>query len=258
MLTIVPPTDFGRLTDLVDKQLPYAAAVALNLVAQDIVVAEQHEMRDVFDRPRPTPYTLSGVAVYKGATKRRLSAVVWLKDYATSNGVPASKFLAPQIRGGSRRLKKSEKALRSAGVLPSDMFAVPGKAAKLDAYGNMDRGQIRQIISYFRGAELLAGHLGNTKDKTRQRLAKGNKKKGIRGFEYFVGRPADGKLPMGVWQRFGFGALGSAIKPVLIFIDKTPRYKAIYDFDYVAEITNKARFRDRFTAALAEARRTAR
>jgi hypothetical protein len=228
-------------------QVPFATAVALTRTAVKVKDAEYKEMVDVFDRP--TPYTLNSLYA-KGATKQNLEAVVWLK-YDTSKGTPADKYLTPEISGGQRRLKRFERALRSVGALPDGYFAVPGAAAKMDAYGNMATSQIVQILSYFRAFRPEIGYhgfLSNITDKRKAKLARGTKRQ--LGFEYFVGSPGD-RLPLGVWQRFGF-ARGSAIKPILIFV-KSAHYPIRLDFGYVAQQTVNREFSGEFQRALAEA-----
>jgi hypothetical protein len=234
-----------RLDDLSRKYIPFAAAKALTGTALAIQEREIHEMRDVFDRP--TPYTLSGTYV-KPATKSHLQAQVALKDFA-GKGIAAATYLAPQITGGTRRLKRFERALRAVGHLPDDYFIVPGSGAKLDAYGNIQPSQLVQILSYFK-AFPEAGYRANMSDRRRARLARGSKRKGTLGYAYFVGRPG-GRLPLGVWQRFGF-ARGSAIKPVLIFV-RQAHYQPIFDFADVATTNAERTFTPLFASALAEA-----
>lgn len=230
------------------KQIQFATRVALTRTAQLAKVAEEKEMRDVFRSP--TPYTLNSVFV-QPATSTRLSATVKLKDDATK-ATPASKFLAAQVSGGQRAQKRFERALQSVGAMPTGYRAVPGKAAQLDSYGNMSRGQIVQILAFFRAFPEM-GYKANMTDKGRARLARGTKKK--QGFAYFVGRPGD-RLPLGIYQRVSF-ARGTAIKPVLIFVRST-MYEAIFDFEYVAEQVVNAEFGTEFAKAYVEAERTAR
>lgn len=225
-------------------QVPFATAVALTRTAVKVKEAEYKEMVDIFDRP--TPYTLNSL-YSKGATKQNLEAVVWLK-YDTSKGTPADKYLLPQIKGGGRSMKRFELALRGVGAMPSGYYAVPGSAAKLDAYGNMDRGQIVQILSYFR-AFPEAGYRSNITDKRKAKLNK-------QGTAYFAGRPAGGKLPDGIWLRRSF-ASGSSIKPIIIFV-KSVLYKPRFDFDYVGQQVVKREFPGQFSQALAEANASAR
>jgi hypothetical protein len=233
---------------LVGSQMPFAAALALTRTAQEIQRQQIREMVDVFDRP--TPYTLSSTFV-RPATKTRLQAFVGLKDFA-AKAIPAAKFLAPAIGGGSRRLKRFEIALRRAGQLPEDFRVVPGSGAKLDPYGNIQPSQIVQILSYFR-AFPEAGYRANMTAARRQKMARGTKTK--RGMAYFVGRPG-GRGPLGVWERVQF-ARGTAVRPVLIFV-RHAHYQAIYDFEFVATSTAQREFPRAFEAALADALRGAR
>ena len=240
--------DLTKHIDLEKKHVQFATRVGLTRTAMKVKAAEEREMRDVFDRP--TPFTMSSLSV-RPATASNPTAEVKLKDFA-AKGTPATSFLAAQLKGGSRKAKRFERALLSAGALPPGYHAVPGSGAKVDAYGNMDRGQIVQILSYFNSFPEV-GYKANMTDKRRQSLARGSKTK--QGYSYFVGSPGD-RLPLGVYQRFGF-ARGSAIRPVLIFVPSA-RYEATFDFDYVAKITIDKEFATEFTKALAEARSTAR
>lgn len=230
------------------RQIAYATALALTKTAKMVEEKQKREMRDVFDRP--TPYTLSSTYT-KSAAKDNLVAEVGLKNYA-SKATPAVKFLQPQVRGGSRRMKRFEKALQSVGAMPAGFRAVPGAAAQRDKFGNIKPSQIVQILSWFK-AFPDAGYKANMSDKRRASLQKGSKTR--QGFAYFAGRPGN-RLPDGIWQRFAF-AKGSAIKPVIIFV-RNANYKAIYDFDYVSRKVADRELPDQINAAVAEALRTAR
>lgn len=220
------------------RRIPDAAALALTNTAHAVRQAEYDHMRSVFDRP--TPFTLNSLYV-KAASKQNLSAVVWLKPGANN-------YLHAQIFGGTRNLKRFEKALQRVrgGIIgqamPSDMFAVPGSGVRLDAYGNMSRGQIIQILSAFQSAQDVAGFTAN------RRAFSTKKGRGKRLPQFFIGRPGHGRLPLGVWQRFRF-AHGSAIKPVLIFVRST-RYKKLFQFYEVGEETARKTFGGYFEAAL--------
>lgn len=234
------------------RQVPFAAALTLTRAAQKVKQAEEHEMRDVFDRP--TPYTMRSLFV-KPATRSRLEATVGFKDFA-GKGIPATKFLQPQVAGGARPMKRFESALRLAGVLPFGYLAVPGAAADLDAYGNMSRGQIVQILSYFR-AFSEAGYRANMTDKRRSSLARGGRSR--YGVVYFVVRPGTGlrsDLFPGVWKREIHG-FGSRIRPVLRFVSRA-NYSPIFNFDYVAEKTVEIEIPRQWPIALAEALGSAR
>jgi hypothetical protein len=226
-------------------QLPFAQVLALTRTAQLVKAAEEREIRDSFDRP--TPYTQKALFM-RPATKANREAVVWLKDDRAGSGTPADVYLGPEIEGGGRKLKNFELALRSAGILPAGMFAVPGRAAKIDAYGNMNRGQLVQLLSYFRTFG-TAGYSANITDAKKAKLARGTKSK--QGFAYFVGRPGDGKAPLGIYQRVNF-AHGTALQPLLIFVDGA-RYRGIFDFWSAARLTFEREWPGQIRQALSEA-----
>lgn len=232
-------------------QVPFAVAKALTATAQEVKKALEKEMRTVFDRP--TPYTMRSLFLAP-ATKRKLEARVWLRDFG-GKGTPATKYLLPQIEGGARRHKRFERALAAVGLLPGGMYVVPGSAAKIDAYGNMARGQIVQIMSALKASEVYAGFQAN-------RTARSAKRKGRRLAEYFVGAPGGnsaqriGDTPTGIWQRFSFG-FGSAVKPVAIFT-RSPVYQVRFHFNTIAEKVVLEQFSAQFNAAYAVAVATAR
>lgn len=228
-----------------EKQVKFATRVALTRTAKRVEAAERHEMRDSFDQP--TPFTMSGLFV-RPATASDLSAEVKLKDFASKSSTPAAKYLEAQIKGGARGQKRFERALEAIGALPPGYRVVPGEGAQLDAYGNMSRGQIVQILSYFR-AFPEAGYKANMSDKRREALQR------RQGFAYFVGRPGD-RLPLGVYQRVQF-ARGTAVRAVMIFV-RNVVYQKTFDFGYVATSTIEQHFAAEFTRALAEARATQR
>ena len=242
-----------QLADIKDKQLPFAMSLAINHTAQKVKAAEQHEIRDVFDRP--TPYIQNSVFI-KPSNKTNLTAKVWLKDQAIK-GVGADKILAAEITGGQRRLKRFEKALMSAGALPPGYYTVPGKGIDLDAYGNVPASLIVRLLSYFK-AFPEAGYKANMTDKGREKLKKGSKKQ--QGMSFFVGSPKDGKLPLGIWQRGHlsdkFTGPVRPIRPILMFMPFT-MYEPIFDFKFVAENTINKEFDGEFIKAWNQAKLTA-
>jgi hypothetical protein len=134
------------LGGLQDKRFAYNIAQALTQTAVEAKPALQREMRDVFDRP--TRFTIDSVYV-KPATIDNLVAEVGIKNEQA--GVrPATHWLRWQVYGGLRRMKAFEKLLVSGGFMRNDQRAVPGQAAKLDAFGNISVGQIVQILSQLR------------------------------------------------------------------------------------------------------------
>jgi hypothetical protein len=218
-----------RRVEAREKSIPVAISNALNVTVFKVREMEVVEMKRVFDRP--TRYTLNSLFIFR-ATAANPVARVFLKEMYLGPSSSKRHYLHPQIYGGGRPLKTFEYALRQHGFLPPGMFAVPGEAAKIDAYGNMSRGQIMQIMSALKAAENRAGYSAN-------RTARSIKRRGRKLPQFFVGRPGGGRLPLGVWQSIRFGH-GSAVKPVLIFV-KQPVYQARFNFFDVAQrVASKA------------------
>ena len=147
MLTITISTkDVERqLSAIQAQQLPFATALALTRTAQNGQKAMVESFSKQFDRP--TPYTLRSTFIVP-ATKTKLESSFGVKDLSPSGTrfSPAD-ILAPHFYGGTRALKASEFRLRQAGFLDADEYIVPGAGARLDAYGNVSRGQIVQMLS---------------------------------------------------------------------------------------------------------------
>lgn len=120
--------DFERgLTRLEKKQMPFAAALALNATAKDVEKNTVRWLSKSLDRP--TPFTKRGTLI-KYATKQKLFADVGFKDIQAS-------YLKWQEDGGVRRPK------RKAIVVPV------GEAVgfKRNKYGNMTRNAVKRALA---------------------------------------------------------------------------------------------------------------
>lgn len=241
----------AKLTALEQRQVPFAASVALNRTAEKMRAAIVLQMSRSFDRP--TPYTLNALRI-KRATKSRLYAEVSFKD-ESFKGSAADRYLGPQVQGGQRSVKRSERAMRSRGILPSDRLTMPGRGADLDGYGNIAPSQIVKLMSFL-GAFEEQGYRANKTQAQRERAGKVTKKK--LGERYFVIKRlgAKGGLAMGVWKETRFG-VGRSIKPVLTF-GREPAYKPRLPFYEIAGQVYDAEFSSAFGQSMSEALATAR
>ena len=239
-----------NIQDLSERRIKAAVATAMTRTAVKARDALKAELMRSIDKP--TPYTVRAIK-YSAASANRLVAAVGF-DVAAIQDVfgnvvryadlgpgqtPAGKYMQWTTNGGARTQKRFEKALQAVGVLPSGWRAVPGERAKINAYGNQNVGEIRQILSWFDAAELVAGSRQNMGQAGRDRRRKGTKK--TAGFEYFVA-PVDGrrtftrangktgtkKMQPGIYRRTTY-ALGSRIEPVVIFV-KQANYRKQFDF----------------------------
>lgn len=210
------------------EQVPFAHALGLTKLAQQVKTEEVEEIKRVFDRP--TPFTLNSLFV-QPATKARQSSRVWLRDYA-AKGTPATEYLLPHIEGGERTAKRTEVLLRRQGILGSSEFLVPGSGAPLDQYGNISRGQINTMLSNLRAQW---DPYQNT--PTGRRTS-------------FFAKRKQGRLII-------FRRQGKKIAPFMVGV-KTPQYKVIFKFFEVAQRVVDRDYRAVFLGAIAQALRTAR
>ncbi|WP_226649348.1 hypothetical protein [Microbulbifer variabilis] len=209
---------FDHASAELQRQLPYAGSVALNNVAFRIRGEERSAMGRVF--VNPVKLTLNSVLIDK-ATKRSGRAKVYIRDHATK-GTPPSKYLAPAVLGIDRNVKRFERALRYAGLLPEGMYAVHGEGAKLNKHGNISGGTYTKILSQVRASRDPTQNATNSKrSKAKRGITKG----------YFVGK-IEGTL--GVWQRVGYKRRRS-VRPILIFVKKKPDYRKRFPFFRIAE-----------------------
>jgi len=240
------PEIASRITQL-GRQGPFVAAVSLTRTGQDVQGAIKGEMRASFDRP--TAYAINGTFL-KRATKTNLEARVWVKDDPFGKGVPADRFLSPQIFGGARRHKGSERLLQANGLMPDGWYLVPGEGAQLDANGNIRRSQITQILSQLK-VQRGAGHESRATGSQRS-----NRTIARQGVTYFALPNGNRGLLPGVYLKRRFGH-GTAIRPVFIFVSGI-EYKTRLKFHEVAQATVQARFPVHFQAESEKAMRTAR
>lgn len=236
------------LHNLTGPQAARAHAKALNDTAFEIRRAMQDEMRTVFNSP--TDYILRSPRVHM-AKPDKLTVTIE-PAYMGGKGVDPQKILSAQTWGGRRRDKRSEVALRRAGILPNGLqTAIPASPypGSDDGRGNLKGSFLVQIISYFQ-AFGEQGYRANMTDKRKGAIHKGSKR--AAGRRYFVinadggqkvwtvvgGEPvfkASGKrshLAPGIWAASGTG--GADVRPVLMFV-KQGSYTPRLDMDKVAK-----------------------
>ncbi len=227
------------------KKARFATVAAMNTSLEWAETAVRKEMRNVFDRP--TPWVLKSLR-RKYAKPSNMVAELAFKDIDLETNARTMVF--PHVDGGQRHFKAMEARLMRIGLMPAGYNAVPGGAAKLDAYGNMSRGQISQLLNVL-GAYTESG-FNKANINTVKRLSRGNQKKGVYGFVYWVNKVGDQKakhLQPGVYQRVTT-AFGSSLKPILIFV-KQAKYKRRLDFYGITQREINKRFPSEFDRAFA-------
>lgn len=240
MIRVTVRTDFRKaqrfLNDVQRRQLPFANALALTKLAQGAKADLRNELASAFEAP--TNFTLNSLFV-QPATKTRQEASVFFKDFAPK-GVPAGRYLRAQIEGGPRTDKASERQLRNAGLLPGGYYLVPARGAKLNAHGNVNPGQVVQMLTGL-GA-LSTARRGS------------NRRRNPKTQGYFVVQPgAANGLPPGIYRRTPQGG------HVLVFImTRQPQYSRRFDFEGLGRASYQRNAPRAIKEALEHAFRTAR
>lgn len=238
------------LDGLQKDQIPFATAYALTQTAKAAQSDVESVIRQVFNAP--TPYTQKAVFV-RPATKKRLTAEVKLKDTSVK-GVPAVRYLIYHISGGSRGTKGFEELLLRQGLMLPGQYAVPTRAASLDAYGNVPRAKLNSILSQLQASRDV---LARETPASKARAMKRRKRRVTRYFVAQTGRAATKHLKPGIYERVGFG-FGDAIRPVFIFTERPPKYRKRFPFyetiDKTVQRELVPRFEEGFRVAAATAR----
>ena len=238
------------------KQVRFATAQALTRTAMAIRDEQQRVMPSELNKPRPQ--TVKAMR-YTRATRDNLTASVEFTGRGMG-GAPAAEYLAHNIAGGRRGMKRSEQMLMASGILPSGYSTIPGVAAKIDSYGNMSRGQIVSILSYFkifgiaRFAENTRSRQGSRGGKKGDLLNTGrmNRVEKTRSAHQYFLVPLGQRTPAGIWERTKTQA-----KPILMFV-APGTYRKIVEFPRTADRIARRDFGRLFDQSFQEAMRTAR
>ena len=211
------------------RQVSYAAAVALTRTAAAIKAAMPAELDRVFDRP--TSFTKRGIYL-RAARRDSLTAEVGFMTRQAS-------YLRLQLTGGTRQ--PTARGIR-----------LPGNI-ELNAFGNIPRGLTDKLK-----AAAKDGTLGNAVMR-RLGVAAKDRRKGAAPISLFYGRPTGSrwdKAPIGIYRRVP-GKPGKLI-PVIVFEDTPARYTKRLDLERFAKPIVDREFQAQFDRALRDALATAR
>ena len=215
------------------RQVPFATAKALTRTAWAVRNAEIEEMRRVFDRPNR--FTLNSLFVER-ADKASLVAKIRFREFA-GKGTPAYKYLGPHITGGTRNLKRFERALSAAGVIQSGQYVIPAPGSPQDAHGNFPRPMLVRVLT-----QLKASRDGSQNATNSARSRRNRRKQ-----QFFV-RPLKDPSRKAIWMR-----QNGKDRPVLLIISDAPTYQRRFDYYGVAERTIIQVFPREFSAAFRQA-----
>lgn len=252
----------SALSRLSGGQLRAAQVAALNDTAHRVRQVMARELASSFDNPTPfiarspkfIPATADNLSV-------RILPTVDARNLPSKGGkvgVDPQQVLQAQEYGGRRADKKSEVALRRAGILPAGyQTAIPATPypGSHDGRGNLRGAFIQQLLSYLQSysevgfkANMSRKRVDRLADKTRySSLATRKTNTMIRGVVYFVShgtsRSGPGAhLAPGIWAKTG--THGVSIAPVLMFV-RTPSYAPRISMDAIARRADADQYLER-------------
>lgn len=206
-----------KFTALEQKLLPDVARKAALQTGIAMRARWAQVAGQVFDRP--TGFTVRSPR-YK-LVPGQYAVDVFIND-AAKNGTPPSKYLQPEVAGGSRAFKGTERQLQSMGILPAGQFIVPGLGVALNAYGNIPARQLKAVLTQLRGKE--APELSTRRRRREARSGKGG--------DYFALKTRRGGLRAGVYQRIPGPA--RKLRSILMFVNGV-HYKKRFDIFGIAQ-----------------------
>ena len=227
----------AELSKLSGEQASVAYANAITDTAKHVQSHMRKALRAGIDRT--TPF-IEKSPKYVPATPKNLSAKV-LPTIDTRNlpgtggkvGVDPQDVLQAQEFGGRRRDKRSEAALRRAGILPTGyQTSIPREPypGSDDGRGNLSGRFLQQLLSYMQ-AYSESGFKANMTARRKRAVHKGTAK--AQGRRYFVsyGRLRGQHLAPGIWA--AQGTHGADVRPVLMFV-RAATYRPRISMDSIA------------------------
>ena len=218
---------------LLPQQIRFSALQAVDRTADKTQARLYSEMHRVFDRP--TRYTLGALRT-KRPSMADLTAEVGFKEPWAPR---STKYLTPQVEGGSRRVKAFEKMIQQRVTIrnpqgggrayPAGTMFVPGRGARMNAYGNISPGQIQQILS---GLKAQSDRYQNETAPSRKRAKRTSR--------YWA-------TSRGIWL-----IEGQKMTMVLVVVKAKPQYAKRYDFYELANSFARSIFENEFAVALSE------
>jgi hypothetical protein len=225
------------------RQANYAASLALTSTAYAINDRLKRDMAATF-KGGATQYTLRAFRVTK-ADKINLTAEVALRTDTIGASLAYAKALGHLFTGGPRKFKKLEGWLRAKRLLPAGLTVAPGAGMPLDAYGNMRRNVLTEML----------GVIGTQRANLRvyRKTGAGKAQKAV---GYFVILPGDkSRKHPGIYKRIETGKT-SAIQAMVLYVDPVA-YRRFIDLDKLGREVVAKEFQPAFDKAIARALATA-
>lgn len=244
---------FDKLMRDVPRATIRAAEKTLDKTVREIKDEVEAYLPRVFDRP--VPYTMNSLKVTL-TQRHNMQASVSFKSPERMH----RHYLWAQVEGGGRKLKGFERAL-------DNKYHMPGRGARLNQYGNISPGQIRQLLSVLGRAEISAGYSANITETSKRsnrkprdyiRLARKHGKLQPGVYERYQTGPGFGAktkktLPSGEWQKgqtvgqFSSVIRARGLRAILIEV-RAPEYRKRLPFYEIGREVYRQQFRPTFQA----------
>ncbi len=214
------------------QQVPFAASVAINKTAgnvQDAIAKQAGQQLNA------KPFTTGAGALYvQRSNKRALTAEVGYKTIQ-------ARYMQWQVSGGQRTEKGLERKLSAMGLLPDGYVTTPGAAMRLDAYGNIPRRAIVELLGQLRAqVRVYAGR---------------GKRQSLRGLFVVLPGSQDKRvrhLQPGIWLRLDDLNGQTVLQPLIAYVSRA-EYRKRLDLPRIAQGAVDAHFDAHFAAALSSA-----
>lgn len=217
------------------KRLAYTNALAMTRTGQKAKEIAKQQITKKFSNP--VGRTKNAVYLQR-ATVGRQFALVGIVDRVSKGNAPAD-YLGPSITGRSRGHTRFEGALRAAGILGPNEYAMPSRYAKKNRYGNITAGVYTRVLSQLRATR---------GDYSQHRTGSARSKRSRRASAYFYVR--DGKA-RGIWDR-----RARSVKPLFIFTSSRPDYKKVFPFSKIVLNIFQRQYAAEFAKAMEQERAT--
>ena len=238
------------LSRLSGEQAKQAYANAINDAGHKARLAMKNELAEKFDRV--TPFVGNSPKLFAATPERLQASIAPTLDSRSRPGtggkigVDPQDVLQAQEFGGRRRDKKSEKALRAAGILPAGwQTAIPRTPypGSDDGRGNIRGAFMQQLLSYLQ-AYSEQGFKANMTGRRKSAIHRGTSKQDGRRYFVSLGRYRDATrhLAPGIWAASGLH--GVVLRPVLIFV-RHGNYSQRISMDRIAKDAGLQEYLDR-------------
>ncbi|QCE34154.1 hypothetical protein FAI40_01705 [Acetobacteraceae bacterium] len=208
---------------LKNKEIPKAISDTLNHMANGARKNLRGEMESLFKNP--TSFTLN---MFYVKPARSGDPTAWIGDREwAGKGNAARDYLMPEIQGGIRPMKGSEKLMMA---ISGGKYWVPGPDMPKNAQGKVSRGEIIKILSRLKLFN-TSGYKVNFNPNSDKSIKMRQRRKNARGQEneYFVARDKDGS-PYGIYKYTGKkkGTKKERLKFLIQFVNKKPTYQKTF------------------------------